>query len=97
MSNLVRNPEDRFCHEEAHILCLCLLTDCLFTGSRLGGSYLDGTTRSDLLRALETSTDTESLASTGKERHYSNLSYNIAVKYLITLFTKNRMITRYRT
>lgn len=32
--------------------------------SRLGGSYLDGTTRSDLLRALETSTDSESLAST---------------------------------
>lgn len=37
------------------------------TGSRLGGSYLDGTTRSDLLRALETTTDSESLASTGEK------------------------------
>ena len=72
MSNLVGNPEDSFCHEEAHILCCLLLTDCLFTGSRLSGSYFDGTTRSDLLRALETSTDTESSASTGKKVYHIN-------------------------
>ena len=37
-----------------------------FAEARLGASYLDGTTRSDLLRTLETTTDTDSLASSSK-------------------------------
>jgi hypothetical protein len=42
--------------------------DITFAGSRLGQSYLDGTTRSELLKSFESlsTADTDSMASSSK-------------------------------
>ena len=71
-------------HDAAHLI----------PGSRLGGSYLDGTTRSELLRNLESSTDTESLASTGK--YYSDLFlFDYDFTYQSTIFQPCRNIATF--